>query len=127
MDTRRTIIAVVDDEESVRRALERVLRASGMQVVTYPGGREFLQSLQTSCPNCLVLDLHMPQLSGFEVLEILVQTPHRLPVVVVTGHDSPEARARALGWGASAYLTKPIDDNLLLGEIAGALAEHGEA
>lgn len=125
MHKRRTI-AVVDDEDSVRKALERVLRASGMQVVTFPGGSEFLHALQTFSPQCIVLDLHMPKLSGFEVLEVLMQLANRPPVLVVTGHDSPEARARALAWGASAYLTKPIDDDLLLGEIASAVAAGGQ-
>lgn len=125
MHKRRTI-AVVDDEDSVRRALERVLRASGMQVVTFPGGNEFLHALRGFSPHCVVLDLHMPKLSGFEVLEILQQSANRPPVLVVTGHDSPEARARALAAGASAYLTKPIDDDLLLNEIASAV-EAGNA
>lgn len=121
------MVAVVDDEDSVRIALERVLRACGMQVVTFPGGSEFLTALETLRPQCVVLDLHMPKLSGFEVLEILMGAPSRPPVVVVTGHDSPEARSRALAWGAAAYLTKPIDDSLLLDEIAAAVAAGGKA
>lgn len=124
MNTCRAI-AVIDDEDSVRKALERVLRACGVSVVTYPGGSEFLEALQTFRPECVLLDLHMPKISGFELLEILVGAPHRLPVVVITGHDSPDARARALAAGASAYLTKPIDDQLLLSEIAAALDRRG--
>lgn len=124
MHARRTI-AVVDDEDSVRRALERVLRASGMQVVTFAGGTDLLHALQSFHPQCIVLDLHMPKLSGFEVLESLRQVPGSPPVVVVTGHDSPEARARVLASGASAYLTKPVDEELLLSEIATALAGRG--
>ena len=119
---KRRMVAIVDDEDSVRVALERVLRACGMQVVTFPGGSEFLLALETVRPQCVVLDLHMPKLSGFEVLELLMQEGRHLPVVVVTGHDSPEARTRALAAGASAYLTKPIDDGLLLDEIARAVA-----
>lgn len=124
MHKRRTI-AVVDDEDTVRRALERVLRASGMQVVTFRGGSELLHALQTFSPQCIVLDLHMPSLSGFDVLEALKQVPARPAIVVVTGHDSPEARARVLTSGASAYLTKPVDDEMLLSEIASAVAGTG--
>jgi FixJ family two-component response regulator len=125
MEKRRTI-AVVDDEDSVRKALERLLRAGGLHVVTFPGGTELLHALPALSPQCIVLDLHMPKLSGFEVLEILMQSANRPPVVVVTGHDSPEARARALACGASAYLSKPIDDDLLLNKIASAIAASGE-
>jgi CheY-like chemotaxis protein len=121
MRTRRPI-AVVDDEDSVRRALERLLRANGMDVVTFPGGDELLEAMQTVTPQCIVLDLHMPKMSGFEVLEAVMRSPTRPPVVVITGHDSPEARNRALASSAAAYLTKPIDEHLLLGEIAAAVA-----
>jgi CheY-like chemotaxis protein len=117
-------IAVVDDEDSVRRALERLLRANGMDVVTFPGGDELLEAMQTLTPQCIVLDLHMPKMSGFEVLEAVMRSPTKPPVVVITGHDSPEARDRALASRAAAYLTKPIDEQLLLGEIAAAVAAH---
>lgn len=117
---KRRMVAVVDDEDSVRIALERVLRASGMQVVTFRGGSEFLAALPGLVLQCVVLDLHMPLLSGFEVLEVLIHTERAPPVVVVTGHDSPEARDRAITAGALAYLTKPIDESLLLDEIAAA-------
>jgi CheY-like chemotaxis protein len=117
-------IAVVDDEDSVRRALERLLRANGMDVVTFRGGDELLEAMQTLTPQCIVLDLHMPKMSGFEVLEAIMRSPNEAPVVVITGHDSPEARDRALASRAAAYLTKPIDEHLLLGEIAAAVAAH---
>jgi FixJ family two-component response regulator len=119
---KRRTIAVVDDEAVVRIALERLLRACGMKVATFAGGSEFLAAPESLHPHCLVLDLHMPDMSGFKVLEILMQAGRKLPVVVLTGHDAPEARARALASGASAYLTKPIDDRLLLDAIAAAIA-----
>lgn len=117
-------IAVVDDEDSVRRALERLLRANGMDVVTFRGGDELLDAMQTLTPQCIVLDLHMPKMSGFDVLEAVRRLPTQAPVLVITGHDSPEARDRALACHAAAYLTKPIDEQLLLGEIAAAVAAH---
>ena len=106
----------------MRRALERLLRANGMYVVTFPGGDELLEAMQTVTPQCIVLDLHMPKMSGFEVIEAVMRSPTKPPVVVITGHDSPEARDRALASRAAAYLTKPIDEHLLLGEIAAAVA-----
>jgi FixJ family two-component response regulator len=115
-------IAVVDDEDSVRRALERVLRANGMEVVTFRDGEELLEAMKALTVRCVVLDLHMPKMSGFDVLEAITRDTSHPPVVVITGHDSPEARDRALACHAAAYLTKPIDEQLLLGEIEAATA-----
>jgi len=115
-------IAVVDDEQSVCVALQRLIRSAGMDVETYPSGEEFLKAVQTRRPDCVVLDLHMPKVNGYEVQSRLVQAGARVPVVVITGHDTPESRARALASGAAAYLLKPVDDRLLLDAIAAAVA-----
>jgi FixJ family two-component response regulator len=117
------LIAIVDDEESIRKALSRLLRASGgYEVETYSTGAAFLASLETRKPDVVVLDLHMPGLSGFEVHASIVALDRGLPVIVITGHDSPETRQRALDGGAAAYLRKPIDEKLLLQAICGATA-----
>lgn len=118
-------IAVVDDEESVRKALQRLLRSAGMDVETFPSGAEFLDAVRTRKPDCLVLDLHMPVVNGFEVQARLAQLGTPLPVVVITGRDTPEACARARASGASAYLLKPIDDRMLLDAIAAAMSRPG--
>lgn len=120
----RPAIAVVDDEESVRKALQRLLRSAGMDVETFPSGTEFLDAMQDRQPNCLVLDLHMPGMNGFQVQAQLAQSGTRLPVVVITGHDTPESRARALAGGAAAYLLKPVDERMLLDTIAAAIARR---
>jgi len=117
-------IAVVDDEEPVRKALQRLLRSSGMDVETFPSGREFLDALTTRIPDCLLLDLHMPGVNGFEVQAQLKALGVRLPVVVITGHDTPEAHARVSAGGASAYLLKPIDERTLLDAIAAAIEQQ---
>jgi FixJ family two-component response regulator len=118
----RSRIAVVDDEEPVRKALQRLLRSAGMDVETFPSGAEFLDSLRIREPDCLVLDLHMPGVNGFEVQARLRESGWRLPIVVITGHDTPEAQARSLTGGADAYLLKPIDDRVLLDAINAAIA-----
>lgn len=110
------LVAVVDDEESVRRALQRLLRSAGMEVVTFASGREFLAIVAEQPPDCVVLDLHMPGLSGFDVMEA---APQGLPIVAITGHDSREARARA--GRAQAYLDKPVADEVLIETIAAVL------
>jgi len=124
MNPVRLRIAVVDDEEPVRKALKRLLRSAGMDVETYPSGADFLDAMRTREPDCLVLDLHMPGVNGFEVQSQLAQLGTRLPVVVVTGHDTPESNKRALAGGAAAYLLKPIDDRVLLDAIAAAVSKH---
>jgi FixJ family two-component response regulator len=115
-------VAIVDDEESIRKALSRLLRASGYQVETFASGTDFLASLNARAPDLVVLDLHMPGMSGFEVHAAMRVLDPPLPVVVITGHDSPETRQRALDGGAAAYLRKPIDETLLLRAICGATA-----
>lgn len=115
------LIAVVDDDPFVRKALERLLRSAGFSVEGFASGAEFLCSADDHQPDCVVLDLHMPDLSGFEVQSRLACTHGGVPVVVITGHDTPESRTRALGSGAKAYLPKPVDDETLLKAINGAM------
>jgi FixJ family two-component response regulator len=109
--------AIVDDDPSVRKALARLLRASALDADAYGSARAFLESLRTSAPDCLVLDLQMPEMSGLTLQRELVRTGIRLPVVIITGHDEPgmEARCRAAGTGA--YLRKPLDGRTLLAAI----------
>ncbi|MBU8974568.1 response regulator [Lysobacter sp. MMG2] len=115
----------MDDEEDVRRALHRLLRSAGFEVLVYASGNEFLRHAQDSAPDCVVLDLHMPGLSGFDVQDALQQRKLSVPVVVLTGNDTTEGRQRALNGGAEAYLCKPVDDESLIGAILGAVEHRG--
>jgi len=118
----RIRIAVVDDEESVRRAIDRLLRSVDMEVETFSSGGEFIDSLRGRHPDCLVLDLHMPGMTGFQVQAHLAQSAARLPVIIITGHDTPASRVRALAGGATAYLSKPVDELVLLDAISAAIS-----
>ena len=122
----RPLIAVVDDEEPVRIALRRLLRSASFDVETFPSGAEFLDSLKSHQPDCVVLDLHMPRVNGFAVQAQLADGEIRLPIVVITGHDSSETRDRALAGGVSAYLRKPVDDETLLDAITTAIAHPSD-
>ena len=113
-------VAVVDDEEPIRKALKRLMRSAGLSVETFGSGAEFLQSLDTRLPDCVVLDLHMPQMNGFSVQAHLARKCAALPVIIVTGQDLPNARERAMAGGASAFLRKPVLDRTLLGAISAA-------
>jgi FixJ family two-component response regulator len=115
------LIAVVDDEESIRRALDRLLRSAGLAVETFASGAEFLRSVLDHRPACVVLDLHMPELSGLDVQLFLARDRMQVPVVMITGHETPEARARLMSRGATACLRKPVDDKLLLAAIDDAI------
>ena len=116
------LLAVVDDDADVRVALTRLVSSAGFAVETYASGAEFLRSVDDHEPDCVVLDLHMP---GNERIRRSGRARQRImpavPVVVVTGHDTPESRARAVRMGASSYLCKPVDDEALLATIGPAI------
>jgi FixJ family two-component response regulator len=115
-------VAVVDDDESVRKALQRLLRASDLDADTFASAQDFLASLQQGRPpDCLVLDLQMPGTSGLDLQRQVVRVGLRLPIVVITGHDEPGMQARCLAAGASAYLRKPLEAGKLLAAIEAAI------
>jgi len=118
---KKSLIAIVEDEEPIRKALRRLLRSAGMDVKSFPSGVEFLESLTNQWPDCVVLDLQMPVMNGFEVQARLAELRVSVPVVIITGHDSDETRALALAGFPVAYLRKPVNDQLLLDAIALAL------
>lgn len=120
------MIAVVDDEEPIRKALSRLIRSAGMDVETFPSGAELLESFSARRPHCIVLDLHMPVVNGFEVQTWMAESGMKVPVIVITGHDSDETRSRALDGMPVAYLRKPVDDQALLDAIELALSHKLE-
>ncbi len=113
----KLLISVVDDDESVRKALGRLLSSLDYQAETFDSGQAFLDSLADRWPDFVVLDLHMPGLSGLDVLQQLTRTPAPVPVIVITAHDEPETQAQCLAAGALAYLRKPLDEQVLLAAI----------
>ena len=116
-----TLLAVVDDDADVRVALTRLVSSAGFEVETFASGLEFLRSIEDREPDCVVLDLHMPEMNGFDVQGALANSHPAVPVVVITGHDTPESRARAVQLGAKGYLCKPVNDEALLAAIGVAI------
>jgi FixJ family two-component response regulator len=119
------MIAVVDDEESVRNALVRVLRAGGFAARGFASGREFLNAWRFDQPDCLVLDLQMPDIAGTKVQQALNVAGATFPVIIVTAHDSAIVREECLHQGAVAYLCKPPDPRALLQAVALAVGRSG--
>jgi CheY-like chemotaxis protein len=116
------LIAVIDDDEPIRKALSRLLRTSGLRVQTFSSGQAFLESLLEGQPDCAVLDFHMPDLNGLDVLNELRSRQLNLPVIIITAYDEPSVRANCRAAGASGYLSKPIDEAVLRRAIIDAMA-----
>jgi two-component system response regulator FixJ len=117
----RPLIAVVDDDERMCVAMSRLLRSARHDVEMFPSGAAFLECLKSHQPDCVVLDIHMPEMDGFEVQARLMEAGIHLPIVIVTGDDSAESRERALASGPSAYLSKIVDGQTLLDAITTAI------
>ena len=122
MNKERPFIAVIDDEQAVRTALRRLLQSAAMEVETFDGGATFLAALVGRRPDCAVLDLHMPDMTGFDVLAWIAEMRIGGPVIIITGNDPPNAEEIAVRGGAAAYLHKPINDCVLLEAISTAIA-----
>jgi len=121
----RPLIGIVDDDVSFLRALERLVRAEGFAVTTFGSGEELLASDRLEQIACLVLDIHLGGLSGFEIHETLAATGHVIPTIFITGHDDARTWERALGSGAVACLRKPFEDHALLAVIHSATSRAG--
>jgi len=115
------LVAVVDDDASVRRALTRLLQSAGIRVLTYASAAEFLDTGISSAPECLILDIHLGGLSGLELLSRLRELGNNLPVLIITAHDDAQAREAAARGGCAAYLRKPLDAKVFLEEVAAAM------
>jgi FixJ family two-component response regulator len=120
------IVYVVDDDPVVLRALERLLESAGFEVAAFASPQEFLERHDRAAAGCLLLDLAMPELNGLELQAMLEQQASHLPVVFLSGHGDIAASVRAMKQGASDFLTKPVDDALLIATIRDALARDRE-
>ena len=111
------MVYVIDDDESVRRALQRLLRSAGFEVKAFSSAEAFLQSGNLDERACIVLDIHMPGLTGFDLQEKLVSMGIRIPVINVSAFDDAETRERARRLGAVAFFRKPVDGQALIDAI----------
>jgi FixJ family two-component response regulator len=127
MTDRTPVVHVVDDDDSVRSALEQLLRAAGFEVRAYASAAEFLLGRSDeNAPRCLVLDVHMPGFDGLRLQEALSQANALPPTVFLTGHGDIPTTVRAMKAGAIDFLTKPVSRDLLLAAVRTALARDAE-
>ena len=120
-------IFVIDDDDSVRTSLTRLLRSAGLTVEAFPSGEAYLERPPHYGHGCIVLDVCMTGLSGTELQTHLVQRGCDLPIIFLTGHGSIPMGVEAMKQGAADFLTKPVDDVVLLQTIQQALARHESA
>jgi len=115
------LVAVVDDDDSVRESLGGLFRSVGFTVQGFASAAAFLQSDDLAKTDCVILDVRMPGMDGLELQRRLVACHPELPVVFMTAHDDARTRSRALSGGAAGYLIKPFSEEALLDAVRGAL------
>ncbi len=124
MTNKKALIAIVDDDESVCRAMERFVRSLGLAADTYVSSEHFLEQLESTpaCrPDCVILDVQMAGLDGVEAQRRLRRSHPRMPVIFITAHDDRAARDLAVDGGAVAVLRKPCNDALIIRSLQTAL------
>ena len=117
----KPIVFVVDDDVSVRESLELLIKFAGWQPETFASASEFLARPRTATPNCLVLDVSLPDLNGLELQKLIASERTDMPIIFITGHGDVPMTVQAMKGGAVEFLTKPFDDEVLLNAIRHAI------
>jgi len=113
-------VAIVDDEPAVRTALARLLDASSFETTTYGSAWEFIDSIRRGVPECLIVDVHMPDFTGLDLQRYLNRINKKIPTIVITAFDDAGIRERSTASGAKAFLTKPLHGPTLIAAIMNA-------
>jgi FixJ family two-component response regulator len=115
------LVAIVDDEESIRKALVRLLRLAEFEAIAFTSASDLLESLAVQTPDCVILDLHMPGMTGVELLRRFASLEHAPPVIVITASDESRTREECFALGVKRYLRKPIDRTALMESVRSAI------
>jgi FixJ family two-component response regulator len=118
------LIYVIDDDESVRKAFKRLLRSVNLEVETFASAEELLESPKPDKNSCIIIDIRMPGLTGFDLQRKLKAQGSRIPVIVISASDDAQVREQARELGAVAFFRKPIDDQALLDAISWAIDQR---
>ena len=116
-----SIVFVIDDDDSVRRALQRLIRSVGLRVELFGSAHEFLERKRPDIPSCMILDIRLPGMSGLDFQRRLAEAKIHIPIIFITGHGDIPMTVRAMKAGAIEFLTKPFNDQDLLDAIYHAL------
>jgi two-component system, LuxR family, response regulator FixJ len=125
MPSETATIFIVEDDESVRGSLKLLLESYGMRVEDYGSAREFVRNYQVRSGHCLILDQHLPDMTGLDFVASPEGARLDIPVILVTGRGDDLIRAKALQAGVAAYLEKPLDDGVLINTIREAIVQRG--
>jgi len=120
----KSLIAIVDDAESVRIALTGLFRSMGLTSEAFASAAEFMKSAHLSETTCLILDVMMPGMNGLELQHQLAATNRRIPIIFITGRSDPSTRAHALRGGAVSFLSKPFSEDALLTAVQSVIEEE---
>src|SRR4029077_11612549 len=126
MTSSSPLVHVVDNDDSVRTAVARLLRAAGYEVRVHASAGDFLLNRQSGCPACVILDVRMPGLSGLDLQEAFTKSGDSVPIVFLSGHGDIPTTVRAIKAGAVDFLTKPVENQALLSAVESALARDEE-
>ena len=118
-----SFIAIVDDDESVREALQSLLKSMGLRAEGFASAEDFLQSAHLPATTCLLLDVRMPGMGGLELQRQLAATERRIPIIFITAHGDEDTRVQALRAGAVDFLAKPFSEEALLAAVHSALGQ----
>ncbi len=115
------MVYLIDDDESVRKALQRLLRSAGLEVKPFSSAEEFLQNGNLAQSVCVILDIHMPGVNGFDLQKKLSSMGIQVPVIVISAFDDAETREQARKLGATAFFRKPVDGEALIDAVRWAM------
>jgi len=121
MPPTRPTVVVVDDDISVRESLELLIQNEGWQAALFESAQEFLARLPTAVPNCLILDINLPDLSGLDIQQRISDEKSSIPIIFITGYGDIPTSVRAMKAGAAEFLTKPLNDEILIEAIRDAV------
>lgn len=119
----RPIIYVIDDDASVRKALQRLMNAAGLDCSAFASGSDFLKDVPADASGCVIMDISMPEMTGQQLLAKLKEMGFRMGVIALSAMDTPETREQARKLGATSFFRKPVDDQALLDAIHWAMGK----
>ena len=119
-----SLISIVDDDQSFRESMRRLIKSLGYAVDVFSSAAEFLASPRAAATHCLVADIHMPDMTGVELYGHLVRSGLRIPTILVTAYPDEDDRRRMLSEGVECYLRKPLEEAALIACLRSAVARH---